>query len=127
MNFTDAVSVCLRKYVDFTGRASRSEVWWFYLFQFVVLLITGMVSYTLYGLAALALLLPSLSAGARRLHDIGKTGWWLLISLIPLIGWLVALYFLVQPTSPETNQWGPPPGAAGPTGPTAPAAPGEVL
>ena len=99
-----AVKTCFQKYVDFSGRAARPEFWWFFLFQIVVMIVTGMVSNILYGLAALALLLPGLAVGARRLHDIGKSGWWLLIGLIPLVG-LYLLYLLAQPTGPA-NEYG---------------------
>lgn len=100
-----AVKTCFNKYVEFKGRADRAEFWWFFLFQFVVLAIIGMVSNTLYVIATLALLLPGLAVGARRLHDIGKSGWFLLIGLIPLIGWLVLIYFFVQPSGPA-NEYG---------------------
>ena len=78
-----AVKTCFNKYADFTGRATRSEFWWFFLFQVIVLLIAGAVSDILYGVVALGLLLPGLAVGARRLHDIGKTGWLLLLWIIP--------------------------------------------
>ena len=97
----------LKKYATFTGRASRAEFWWFFLFQIIVLAITGMFSGMLYGIAALALLLPGLAVGARRLHDIGKTAWLLLIGLIPLLGALLLLYWFVQPSGPA-NEYGAP-------------------
>jgi uncharacterized membrane protein YhaH (DUF805 family) len=100
-----AVKTCFNKYVEFKGRADRAEFWWFALFQFVVLAIVGMVSTMLYGLAALAFLLPGLAVGARRMHDIGKSGWWLLIGLIPFVGWIILIYFLVQPSGPA-NEYG---------------------
>jgi uncharacterized membrane protein YhaH (DUF805 family) len=106
MTFVQAVQVCLRKYVDFNGRASRPEFWWFFLFQLLVTLVIGMLgSQTLSGLVGLALLLPSLAVGARRLHDTGKSAWWLLLSLI-VIGFLVLIFFWVQPTKPEGNAFG---------------------
>src|SRR5690349_6196014 len=86
MNFVQAVQTCLKKYVDFGGRAGRSEFWWFFLAQFIIMLVCGMISDVLYGIAALGLLLPGLAVGARRLHDIGKSGWFLLIGLIPILG-----------------------------------------
>ena len=106
MNFVQAVQVCLRKYVDFEGRAARPEFWWFALFQVVVLVVAAMLGRAVYTIAALALVLPSLGVGARRLHDIGKSGWFLLIHLIPVIGILVLIYFWVQPTQPESNNYG---------------------
>ena len=72
MNFSQAVAACLRKYVDFSGRAGRPEFWWFFLFQIIVMIVTGMMSDILNGIAALGLLLPGLAVGARRLHDIGR-------------------------------------------------------
>ncbi len=103
MNFGQAIGTCLKKYVAFSGRASRPEFWWFFLFQMIVFTVTGMISGTLYGIAALALLLPGIAVGVRRLHDIGKTGWLLLIGLIPLIG-LIVIYWLVQPSG-EPNAY----------------------
>jgi len=109
MNFVDAVKTCLRKYVEFSGRASRPEFWWFALFQFVLLLVTQFIDERLYVAIALVLLLPSIAVGARRLHDVGRNGWYLLINFIPIIGTLVLIYFWVQPTQAESNQWGAPP------------------
>jgi uncharacterized membrane protein YhaH (DUF805 family) len=117
MNFGQAISTCFSKYVTFTGRASRPEFWWFFLFQVIVLGVTSMISGILYGIAALALLLPGIAVGVRRLHDIGKTGWLLLIGLIPLVN-LLLLYWCVQP-SDGPNQYdegaAPVPPAAGPS------------
>ena len=101
-----AVKTCFNKYAEFKGRADRAEFWWFALFQFVVLAVAGMLGHVLYGIAALALLLPGLAVGARRMHDIGKSGWFLLLGLIPFIGWLVLIYFFVQPTQPGSNEYG---------------------
>ena len=109
MNFVQAVQVCLRKYVDFEGRAARPEFWWFALFQVIVLVVAAMLGRAAYTIAGLALVLPSLGVGARRLHDVGKSGWYLLIHLIPVIGILVLIYFWVQPTQAESNNYGAPP------------------
>jgi uncharacterized membrane protein YhaH (DUF805 family) len=106
MSFVEAVQVCLRKYVVFEGRASRSEFWWFALFQLVVMVVAAMLGQTVYSLVALALVLPSLAVGARRLHDIGKSGWFMLLHLLPIIGILVLIYFWVQPTQTESNAYG---------------------
>jgi len=107
-----AVKTCFAKYADFTGRAARPEFWWFALFQFVVLTVLGMVSSILYGLAALALLLPGLAVGARRLHDINKSAWLMLLGLIPLIGWVLLIYWAAQPGDPAANNYGEPPSGA---------------
>ena len=109
MNFVQAVQVCLRKYVDFEGRAARPEFWWFALFQVIVLVVAAMLGRAAYTIAGLALVLPSLGVGARRLHDMGKSGWYLLIHLIPVIGILVLIYFWVQPPQAESNNYGAPP------------------
>ncbi|MES2509689.1 MAG: DUF805 domain-containing protein [Pseudomonadota bacterium] len=97
MNFGQAISTCLSKYANFSGRASRPEFWWFFLFQVIVMLVAGMVSDILYGVVALGLLLPSIAVGARRFHDIGKTGWLMLIGLIPVVN-LLLIYWFVQPS-----------------------------
>jgi uncharacterized membrane protein YhaH (DUF805 family) len=100
-----AVKTCFSKYADFSGRAARPEFWYFALFQLVVLVVIGIVSQMLQGLASLAMLLPALAVGARRLHDIGKSAWFLLVGLIPFIGWLIMIYWFVQP-SVATNEFG---------------------
>ena len=118
----NAVKTCFTKYADFSGRAARPEFWWFVLFWIVVLAITGLISKYLYGIAGLAMLIPGLAAGARRLHDTGKSGWFQLISLIPVIGSLVVIYLMAQPGNPGANQYGNPPDA-GPMQPVV--APGQ--
>lgn len=120
MDFKQSVTICLRKYVDFSGRASRPEFWWFALFTFLVGLVVNAILGSWIGmLVNLALTLPSLAVGARRLHDMGKSGWFQLLWLIPFIGWAVMIYWLVQPTV-GANQYGEAPalpeGAAVPPG-----------
>jgi uncharacterized membrane protein YhaH (DUF805 family) len=112
MNFTEAVKTCLTKYVDFEGRAGRPEFWWFALFQFILMAVIGMFSNALQGVISLALLLPGLGVGARRLHDIGKSGWFLLLWLVPFVGWLVLLYWAIQPSQAGSNAWGASPAGA---------------
>jgi uncharacterized membrane protein YhaH (DUF805 family) len=107
-DFVSSVKTCFQKYADFKGRAARPEFWWFVLFQFAVLIVLGFVHEMLSSLASLALLVPALAVGARRLHDIGKSGWFQLIGLIPIIGWILLIYWDVQPGQPESNQYGPP-------------------
>ena len=122
MNFSQAVTACLRKYVDFSGRAGRPEFWWFFLFQIIVMIVTGMMSDILNGIAALGLLLPGLAVGARRLHDIGKSAWFLLLGLIPILGFLVLLYWFVQPSA-GANAYGNP--EVTPDSPTVMPGPGQ--
>ena len=97
MNFGQAIATCLGKYATFSGRASRSEFWWFTLFQLLLGLATAMLGETVNALISLALLLPALAVGTRRLHDIGRSGWWQLLYLTG-IGFLLLLYWLVQPS-----------------------------
>lgn len=97
MEFGQAISSCFSKYATFSGRASRSEFWWFFLFQVLVSLAVSMVGETYSGLVSLALLLPALAVGARRLHDIGRSGWWQLLMLTG-IGLLLLIYWWVQPS-----------------------------
>jgi uncharacterized membrane protein YhaH (DUF805 family) len=120
MSFADAVRTCLNKYVDFTGRARRSEYWWFVLFNVAVSIVASIIDAIIgtrsgnfgliEGLAGLALLLPGLAVGARRLHDTSRSGWWLLIGLIPCIGTIVLIVFFVQDSHGD-NSYGPSPKA----------------
>jgi uncharacterized membrane protein YhaH (DUF805 family) len=112
MQFQESIKTCLTKYVDFKGRASRSEFWWFVLFSAIANFGSGAISDQLQVIVALALFLPYLAASIRRLHDIGKNWYWILIGIIPLIGALVLIYFYVQKSSPTANAFGDvPPGA----------------
>jgi uncharacterized membrane protein YhaH (DUF805 family) len=123
MSFQDAVKTCLRKYADFSGRAPRSEYWWFIVFTAVVTTVGSVVDAvagTQLGrtgvfqlLATLALLLPSLAVGARRLHDVGRSGWMLLLLIIPVLGALILIVaFFIRPSGPD-NGYGPSPQGAG--------------
>ncbi len=114
MSFADAVRSVLSKYVTFSGRARRSEYWWFVLFTAIVYIVAGIIdaaagTQVIGLLVGLALLLPSLAVGVRRLHDTGRSGWWILIALIPLIGAIVLLVFSVQDSQPGSNNYGPSP------------------
>jgi uncharacterized membrane protein YhaH (DUF805 family) len=106
MQFQESVKTCLNKFVDFKGRASRSEFWWFVLFTAIINFTLGAISDKLQGVGALILMLPYLAVAVRRLHDIGKNWYWLLIGIIPLIGALVLIYFYVQKSVPTANQFG---------------------
>ena len=108
MGIQEAFITCLKKYATFSGRAARPEYWWFALCEFIILAVCSMVSDTLTGLAALLLVLPAVAVGARRLHDIGRSGWWLLVGLVPLIGGLFLLYWTVLPSQPGANAFGEP-------------------
>ena len=104
MNFGQAITVCLSKYATFSGRASRPEFWWFFLFQILISLAASMLGETINGLVALGLLLPALAVGSRRLHDIGKSGWWQLL-MLTVIGLLVLSYWWVQPADDGSNTY----------------------
>lgn len=103
MNFTDAVKTCFSKYADFTGRASRPEYWWFFLFIVVGSILLSFIWTPLSWVFYLGVIVPSLAAAARRLHDTDRSGWFQLIGFIPLIG-LVVLYFLALPAK-EPNRF----------------------
>ena len=105
MTLVDAVKKCFANYVVFTGRAPRSEYWWWMLFVVLTMMILSRVSIDIANIFSLAVLLPGIAVGARRLHDMGKSGWWQLISLIPILGWLVVLYWMVQPSEGD-NAYG---------------------
>lgn len=105
---------CWQQYADFRGRARRSEYWYFVLCNLIVEAVLEAVAYLLganflVSIYGLAVLLPSLGVGVRRLHDIGKSGWYLLISLIPLIGWIWIIVLLCRDSQHGTNEWGPNP------------------
>jgi uncharacterized membrane protein YhaH (DUF805 family) len=109
----------LKKYAVFDGRARRKEYWMFSLFNIIIALILGLGELSagsdqnvLVALYALAVLLPGLAVGVRRLHDTGRSGWWLFIAFVPIIGAIVLLVFMVQDSQPGENQYGPNPKAA---------------
>ena len=105
----------LRKYAVFEGRARRKEYWMFVLFNlivaFVLAIIEGMIGTGGFigAVYALAVFVPNLAVAVRRLHDTGRSGWFLLIGLIPLIGIIVLIVFFVQESQPGANKWGPNP------------------
>ncbi len=111
----------LKNYINFKDRARRKEYWFFVLFNLIAGIVLGLIDNMtgtlspetgyglLSGIYSLLVFLPGLGVTVRRLHDTGRTGWWILIGLIPLIGALVLLYFLVSDSEQETNQYGPNP------------------
>lgn len=109
---------CWKKYVEFSGRARRQEYWMFVLFNILasvaMTVVDGILgtSGALGGLYSLAVLLPSLAVTFRRLHDTDRSGWWLLICLIPLVGAIVFLVFLCLDSKPGENRFGPNPKGA---------------
>jgi uncharacterized membrane protein YhaH (DUF805 family) len=116
MDFGQAIKTCLNKYATFSGRATRSEYWYFFLFLMIVNIVASVLDSTIFGdmpvlylIATLVLLIPSIAAGVRRLHDTDKSGWWLLLGLIPVIGAIVLIVFFCQRGTVGTNQFGPNP------------------
>lgn len=116
MTFGTAISTCLRKYATFSGRATRPEFWWFVVFNAIVSTVGEVLDAAL-GLTwsahasvgvisvvcRLALLLPLLAVGARRLHDVGRSGWWLLLALVPCLGVIALVVMWAQPGDARPN------------------------
>ncbi|MDG1525258.1 MAG: DUF805 domain-containing protein [Candidatus Thalassarchaeaceae archaeon] len=121
MSFIDAVkSVLVNNYAGFEGRATRSEYWWFFLFSMLAYLGLGFVDGALFGweledptwfslLFQLAVFLPTLAVGVRRLHDSGKSGWYLLCALIPCVGIILLLVWFCEDGEAIPNAYGPVP------------------
>ena len=118
MSFVQAVRVCLNKYLTFSGRARRSEFWWFaLLFIGVSLIPTSQNPFAASGIDAaltfvgvllsLALLLPFVAVSSRRLHDTGRSGWWLLLYLVPFGQLVLLVFFIGQDGVPVANAYGP--------------------
>ena len=116
MNFAQAVrrNLTTAAYVDFSGRASRSEYWWFYLFTVMVSLGLGLLigslgdtpAALLLGLLPIGLIIPGLATLIRRIHDSGRSGWWLLIALIPVLGVISLFVLTLLPSTPGANRYG---------------------
>ena len=115
MTFQESVSSVFSKYATFSGRATRSEYWWFALFVVIVQIVAAIIGQgilhteALGGLVSLGLLLPQLAVTARRLHDIDKAGWWMLIVVVPLLGMILLLVWTCTKGSLGENRFGPEP------------------
>lgn len=113
-NFEFYTNALKNKYATFSGRATRSEYWYFVLFNFLISIAVGIVSGIfgkevndlVSGLYSLAMLVPSLAVSSRRLHDTGRSAWWLLLGLVPVVGWIVLLVFFVTDTTSGDNKYG---------------------
>jgi DNA-binding CsgD family transcriptional regulator len=104
MTFFESILVCLKKYAEFNGRASRSEFWWFTLFVILVATALAYLSQTVANIFLIAVLLPFLAAGTRRLRDSGKSAWWQLFLLAPVGGiFLVGYLWTLPPRSPQPD------------------------
>ncbi len=126
MNFTTAIGTCFAKYGDFSGRARRSEFWWWALFVWTGSMLLAFVDATLFGTVetgpgfflastdrpylsgafSLAILVPNLAVAVRRLHDTDRSGWWLLIGLVPVVGLIVLIVFLATEGTNGANRFG---------------------
>lgn len=117
MSFTDAVRTCLKeKYINFSDRAARSEYWWFALFCWGVAIALSILDNLIFNDASgygifstmwgLAIVVPSIGVGVRRLHDLDKSGWWLLLSCIPVIGFIILVFWFIQQGTAGQNRFG---------------------
>ena len=113
----DAVREAFRRFADFSGRSNRGEFWWFYLASLLISFVLGILDMALFGevgeqygvlgnIWGLVAFIPSISLGARRLHDIDRTGWWQLLMLIPLVGWIVLVVWWAQKPDNGPNRFG---------------------
>ena len=100
MNFLSAIKACFGKYATFSGRARRSEYWWFVVLNFIL----GFIPIVNF-IWGLIVLIPTLAVGVRRLHDTGRSGWWLLLTLVPIANF-VLIYFLFCDSQPGANEYG---------------------
>ena len=118
MNIQTAVKTCFSKYATFSGRASRSEYWFFYLFTIIASIVTWIIDTMLLGYSAedtgaislifqIIIILPSIAVGARRLHDIGKSGWWQLL-ILTIIGIILLIVWFATIGSSKKNKYGNP-------------------
>ncbi len=107
----------LRKYAVFSGRARRKEYWMFFLFNLIIYFVLGIIGEivriapqinggVLASIYALGVLIPGVAVGVRRLHDTNRSGWWLLINFVPLIGTVVLIVFMVQDSQTGDNRYG---------------------
>jgi uncharacterized membrane protein YhaH (DUF805 family) len=127
MNMQEAVRSVLSQYAGFTGRARRSE-YWYWTLAYVIVYVVAVILDSIFGssplfviIVVLAAIVPNIAVSVRRLHDTDKSGWFILIGLIPIIGTIILIVFYVMDSGPD-NQYGPnPKGASGPAAPPPPA------
>ena len=111
MNFIESLQTCYKKFFDFSGRASKSEYWWFQLYNTILYILTLVFQNDLallFSILVIANLIPVFAAGVRRVHDSNKSGWWILISFVPIAG-LYIFVLLITDGSKGKNRFGPKP------------------
>ena len=111
MEWFNWVEQVLRNYAQFNGRSRRKEYWYFMLFYYCVVFAFSLLSVLTFGwillqLFLMAMLIPSLAVTVRRLHDVGKSGAWILVGLVPIFGWVVMVIWLCQDSQPGSNRYG---------------------
>ena len=112
MDFVDSVgrNMTTGAFAQISGRAGRSEYWWFMLFTFLVVSAIGLLGSVAEGplvaIPGIIVMVPGITLGVRRMHDIGMSGWWLLVWLIPLVGLLTLIYLLTKGSEMGANKWG---------------------
>lgn len=111
INFFDSIGICFKKYFNFSGRASRSEYWYFQLFVFPIIIWSQFPSddgflLMLQIILLFGVIIPALSCSVRRFHDIDKNGWWVLINIIPFVGWIALIILLSQKGTEGPNRFG---------------------
>jgi len=115
MDFGQAISAGFSNYVNFSGRSQRSALWWWYLFVVIVAIIAAIIdravigASVLYSLTALAFLLPNIAVQVRRLHDTDRSGWFILLAFIPLVGAIILIVWYCQLGTDGPNRFGPDP------------------
>lgn len=113
MNMPDAIRSSFARWFDFDHRSTRAEFWWWALFSILALAAASLADTALLGgafqpitlIVGLALFMPGLAVSVRRLHDTGRSGWWLLVAFVPIIGWLTLIYWYVKPSEQRRNQY----------------------
>ena len=111
MNFIESIQTCYKRFFDFSGRASKSEYWWFQLYNTILYILTFVFQNDLallFSILVIANLIPVFAAGVRRVHDSNKSGWWILISFVPIAG-LDIFVLLITDGSKGKNRFGPKP------------------
>ena len=104
MTFQESIKHCLTNYANFNGKATKSEFWWFFLFQVLAVVVAEIISPTLGSLVSLLLFIPYLAVAVRRLHDVNKSGWWQLL-IFTIIGLIPLIYWLIKKSTYEENKW----------------------